>query len=125
MIFNTIPRQWKICTSEGRQLADVLTGSNRLPPSTNQDPAHFLVCREGFQRNDRVPGTRAPEGNLSYHDLDLRRSTFRENPGKVALPLPHRGCYQRTRTDLGFCLVTAPEVRSSVAFNFDIAAGKS
>jgi hypothetical protein len=86
-----------MCTSESRQLVDVLTGSDRLPPSTYQDPAHFLVCREGFQGNDRVPGTRAPEGSLSYHDLDLRRSTFRENPGKVALPLPHRVCYQMVK----------------------------
>jgi hypothetical protein len=32
---------------------------------------------------------------------------------------------KKGETNLGFCLVTAPEARSSVAFSLDIAAGTS
>lgn len=78
----------KTSTSENRQLAGVLTSSNRLPPSTDQDTAHFLIYREGFQGNDRAPHTRAPKRGLSYRDLNLRRGTFCQNPDKMALPLP-------------------------------------
>src|SRR5260370_34840165 len=70
----------KTSTSENRQLAGILTSSNRLTPSTDQDPTHFLVYRKRFQGNDRAPCTRAPEHTLSYRDLDLRRGALRQNP---------------------------------------------
>jgi hypothetical protein len=113
----------KTSASGNRQLAGILTSSDRLPPSTDQDAAHFLVYRKGFQGNDRAPCTRAPERSLSYRDLDLGRGTFCQNPDKTALRLL-RGAEEKTR-NLGLCLVTAPEARSSVAFNLDIAAGTS
>jgi hypothetical protein len=75
----------KPSTSENRQLTGILTSGNRLPPSTDQDAAHFLVYRKGFQGNDRAPCTRAPKRRLSYRDLDLRRGTFYQNPDKKAL----------------------------------------
>ena len=79
----------KTSANGNRQLAGLLTSSNRLPPSTDQDAAHFLVYRKEFQGNDRAPCSRTPERGLSYRDLDLRRGTFCQNPDKTALPLPH------------------------------------
>ena len=66
-------------------MTGTLTSSNRLSPSTDQDAAHFLVYRKGFQGNDRAPRTRAPERSLSYRDLDLRKGTLCQNPDKKAL----------------------------------------
>ena len=78
----------KPSTSENRQLAGILTSSDRLTSSTDQDAAHFLAFRKWFQRNDRASCTRAPKRSLSYRDLDLRRGTFCQNPDKTALLLP-------------------------------------
>jgi len=102
----------------------VHTSSDRLSSSTNQDAAHFLVCRKRFQGNHGAPCTSRPKGSLSYRDLNFRRGTFCQNPGKEPLP-SLSGKYIGNQTDLGFCLMTAPEARSNVAFNLDIAAGTS
>ena len=85
----------KTLVSGNRRLAGILTSSDRLPPSTDQDAAHFLVYREGFQGDDRAPCTRAPERSLSYRDLDLGRGTFCQNPDKTALRLL-RGAEEKT-----------------------------
>jgi hypothetical protein len=115
----------KTSASENGQLVGILTSSDRLPPSTDQDAAHFLVYRERFQGNDRAPCSRAPERSLlSYRDLDFRRGAFCQNPDKDGITITTR-VEEKNSTNLGLCLVTAPEARSSVAFNLDIAAGTS
>lgn len=77
----------------------MLTSSDCLTPSTDQDATHFLVYRKGFQGNDRVPCTRAPERGLSYRNLDLRRGSSCQNPDKKALSSP-RGQMKKKKKKL-------------------------
>jgi hypothetical protein len=108
----------KASTSENRQLAGMLTSSNRLPLSTDQDAAHFLVYRKGFQGNDRAPCTRAPERNLSYRDLDLRRGTFYQNPDETALRLPREAEEKLDKPRVVLGDGTRSTVQRSVQFRY-------
>jgi hypothetical protein len=99
-------------------LAGILTSSDRLPRSTDQDAAHFLVYRKGFQGNDRAPCTRAPERSLSYRDLNLGRGTFCQNPDKTALPLPREADEKLDKPRVVLGDGTRSTVQRSVQFRY-------